>query len=160
MNLTTLLHKWCSTSLSSQPPRSLRRCKSMGSLETMALVDSDISSCCSTENNMDHHQQPRRFGSNAKRERCYSDCLVDNISTVSDDGTAAATASGGATPYTYAWSNGATTQNVNALAPNTYTVTVTDANQCTATASVDISENELFLVINCHKKNPINFFCS
>ncbi|OWY24595.1 T9SS C-terminal target domain-containing protein [Sphingobacteriales bacterium UPWRP_1] len=43
--------------------------------------------------------------------------------------------SGGRPAYTYAWSNGATTQNLSNVANGTYTVTVTDANGCTTTAS-------------------------
>jgi len=54
-----------------------------------------------------------------------------------DDGTAIATVIG-TTPYSYDWSNGATTQNVNNLAPNTYSVTVTDAVGCSDTKSVTI----------------------
>lgn len=43
--------------------------------------------------------------------------------------------SGGTGPYTYLWSNGFTTQNINALATGTYTVTVTDASGCTNSSS-------------------------
>jgi gliding motility-associated-like protein len=38
--------------------------------------------------------------------------------------------SGGGAPYVYAWSNGATSQDINGLAPGTYTVTVTDLFGC------------------------------
>jgi gliding motility-associated-like protein len=51
-----------------------------------------------------------------------------------------ATPSGGTAPYTYSWSNGATTQNLTAIPSGSYTVTVTDANGCTATATVVITE--------------------
>jgi Pregnancy-associated plasma protein-A/SprB repeat/Secretion system C-terminal sorting domain len=51
-----------------------------------------------------------------------------------NDGTASASASGGSTPYTYLWSpNGETTPNISNLGPGTYTVVVTDDNDCTAT---------------------------
>ncbi|NPD47967.1 SprB repeat-containing protein, partial [Lentimicrobium sp. S6] len=40
---------------------------------------------------------------------------------------------GGTTSYTYAWSNGATTQDISSLSGGSYTVTVTDANGCTET---------------------------
>jgi len=46
--------------------------------------------------------------------------------------------SGGASPYLYAWSNGASTQDLTDLVQNTYTVTVTDANTCTATHSATV----------------------
>lgn len=41
------------------------------------------------------------------------------------------TVNGGVFPYSYAWSNGANTQNISGLAGGNYTVTVTDANSCT-----------------------------
>lgn len=58
------------------------------------------------------------------------------------DGTATAIPSGGTPPYTYAWSGGTTPANVTTggLCAGTYTVTVRDANLCTATATVTITE--------------------
>jgi gliding motility-associated-like protein len=47
---------------------------------------------------------------------------------------------GGVLPYTYSWSNGATSQDLQNLAPSTYTVTVRDANLCSATASFTIQQ--------------------
>src|ERR1043165_658768 len=40
--------------------------------------------------------------------------------------------SGGATPYVFAWSNAATTEDLNNIAAGSYTVTITDNNGCTA----------------------------
>ncbi|MDX1910005.1 MAG: SdrD B-like domain-containing protein [Saprospiraceae bacterium] len=51
------------------------------------------------------------------------------------DGFAGAVPSGGTPPYTYLWSNGGVTPQINNLVEGTYTVTVTDANGCTATDS-------------------------
>ena len=56
------------------------------------------------------------------------------------DGTATVNATGGTMPFTYLWSNGATTASVNGLCAGSYSVTVTDANGCVATASVVINE--------------------
>jgi hypothetical protein len=54
------------------------------------------------------------------------------------EGSATAIPSGGVEPYTYLWSNGATTDFVEGLEEGNYTVTVTDANSSTAEASVTI----------------------
>jgi len=52
---------------------------------------------------------------------------------------AAAVPSGGLSPYTYAWSlGGATTDTIKGLSAGTYTCTVTDANNCSATALANI----------------------
>mgnify|MGYP000197162666 CR=1 FL=1 len=45
------------------------------------------------------------------------------------------TVSGGTSPYTYQWSNGPTTQDMNNLSYGPYTVVVTDANGCSETAT-------------------------
>jgi gliding motility-associated-like protein len=50
-------------------------------------------------------------------------------------GSATVTPAGGTTGYTYLWSDGQTTQTAINLAVGSYTVTVTDANNCTTTAS-------------------------
>ncbi len=58
----------------------------------------------------------------------------------SNDGSITLSISGGITPYTYLWSNGANTQNISGLTPSTYTVTATDANGCSQTVSATITE--------------------
>ncbi len=58
----------------------------------------------------------------------------------SSDGGLTASASSGTTPYTYAWSNGATSSTINGLFAGTYTITVTDAAATTATASATITQ--------------------
>ncbi|MEM7103448.1 MAG: hypothetical protein AAF502_09985, partial [Bacteroidota bacterium] len=60
-----------------------------------------------------------------------------------NDGSATATAGGGTPAYTYAWDNGETTATAIALSGGTHTITVTDANMCSATAQVTISEPPL-----------------
>lgn len=49
------------------------------------------------------------------------------------------TPSGGIAPYTYLWSNGATTQNLSNLSGGGYTVTVTSQDGCAATATASLT---------------------
>jgi gliding motility-associated-like protein len=50
------------------------------------------------------------------------------------------TVQGGVFPYSFVWSNGATTEDINGLSGGTYGVTITDANGCTLTGSYTIAE--------------------
>lgn len=61
---------------------------------------------------------------------CYGTC----------NGTASVSPSGGTTPYGYNWSSGQGTSSVANLCPSTYSVTITDANGCTAQQQVTITE--------------------
>ncbi len=74
-------------------------------------------------------------------------------------GTASVAASGGTGGFTYAWSNGANTAAVSGLAAGPYTVTVTDANGCPATASVTILQPSA-LVLNASSTNVLCFGAS
>lgn len=56
------------------------------------------------------------------------------------DGTATAIGSGGWAPYTYQWSNGATTATVTGLTAGTYTVTATDIDLGFAIGTITITQ--------------------
>jgi hypothetical protein len=56
------------------------------------------------------------------------------------DGSVNLNVSGGTSPFTYIWSNSATTQDVSNLTANTYSVTITDNNGCTGVRNFVISE--------------------
>ncbi|MEO0582473.1 MAG: T9SS type A sorting domain-containing protein [Bacteroidota bacterium] len=68
--------------------------------------------------------------------------VVDSNATCQGflDGGLTASASDGVAPYTYSWSNTATTASITGVAAGSYTVTATDANGCTANTSELISE--------------------
>jgi len=67
---------------------------------------------------------------------------VDNNASCngSSDGSMTVNAAGGTGPYNYAWSNNTTNQTASSLGAGVYTVTVTDANGCSATDGENISE--------------------
>ncbi len=55
-------------------------------------------------------------------------------------GTILSTVSGGSQPYRYSWSNGSTLPNVFGLPAGTYSLTVTDTNNCVISASATLGE--------------------
>jgi Lamin Tail Domain/Secretion system C-terminal sorting domain/SprB repeat len=56
-----------------------------------------------------------------------------------NDGSVDLGANGGTAGYTYLWSNGATTEDISGLGGGFYSVTVTDANGCTASAATTLA---------------------
>jgi Ig-like domain CHU_C associated/SprB repeat/Secretion system C-terminal sorting domain len=64
------------------------------------------------------------------------------------DGAIQLLASGGTTPYSFLWSSGATTQNINGLSSGFYAATVTDANGCQVTTLDSLSEPTEILVLD------------
>ncbi len=83
---------------------------------------------------------------------------VQPASTNAADGKAKATAQGGTPPYRFDWSVGTQGDIASDLPPGTHSVTVTDANGCTATASVDISENILPLQVELTQAAAISCY--
>lgn len=66
------------------------------------------------------------------------------LGTVSCSGqaaTASVTGNGGTGAYNYLWNNGQNTQTATGLTNGIYTVTITDANNCTATATAQVNSN-------------------
>ena len=77
-----------------------------------------------------------------------SDCL-DNLNGAID-----LTVSGGSPGYSYSWSDGQITSDINEIA-GTYTITVTDANGCTISTAYTISDVSNLLIISSNS----NTFC-
>jgi gliding motility-associated-like protein len=60
------------------------------------------------------------------------------------------TVTGGVSPYTYLWSNGANSQNLSNINAGTYTATITDASMCTATRTVVIAQTPAISITEAH----------
>jgi len=76
---------------------------------------------------------------------------IDNIQNPTcfgaDDGAATANPSGGSTPYTYQWSpSGGNAATATGLGGGTYTVSVTDADGCTTSESVTLTEPDAIVL--------------
>ncbi len=72
-----------------------------------------------------------------------------------NDGTASAQPTGGTTPYSYLWSNSATTSSISNLAPGIYAVVVTDGNNCTAAQTVTVNSFNCALSANFSTANVL-----
>ena len=79
---------------------------------------------------------------------------TDPTSCITGNGTADLTVTGGTPPYTYSWSSGSTQQNPANLVPGNNTVTITDANLCTATESITLNSPPSISVTISNGTNP------
>ena len=66
--------------------------------------------------------------------------VTDATCNGGSDGAVTISVSGGTTPYTYAWTNGDTIEDVTGLKEGTYTVTVTDSSGCKTIESATVGE--------------------
>ncbi len=93
------------------------------------VIVTDANGCFSTRTFGVSRDNPLRLSSITTPTAC-----IENYS-----GTIDLTVNGGALPYLYEWSNGATTEDIDSLAAGTYIVKVTDANGCYSSLNVNIS---------------------
>ncbi|MBN4072092.1 gliding motility-associated C-terminal domain-containing protein [Flavobacteriales bacterium AH-315-E23] len=81
---------------------------------------------------------------------------TDSICAGGCTGTATAAVTGGTSPFTFLWNNGATTSTVTSLCLNTYTVSVTDSGGCVALDSITVSN---YPIENASFSYPATVFC-
>ncbi|MFK7773450.1 MAG: gliding motility-associated C-terminal domain-containing protein [Saprospiraceae bacterium] len=89
-------------------------------------------------------------------EGIWVDITTTNTCINGSTGTANAIVTTGVAPYTYAWSNGATTANITGLSAGNYTVTVTDINGCIGifTAEITVSNISPIVVTTISATDP------
>lgn len=98
---------------------------------TYALIVTDASispPCVRTASVVVEQPAPLLVATNTTRSQCPG-----------ATGTAIATTTGGVAPYTYRWSNSATTAATSGLAQGLHTVTVTDSTACATVASANVA---------------------
>ncbi len=91
---------------------------------TYNVTITDALGCTATANDIVNEPAVLTVGTN----------VIDESCTTGGDGQVTAVPTGGTigTGYTFLWNTGETTQTISNLSANTYTVTVTDSNNCTA----------------------------
>ncbi|MFM6934720.1 MAG: hypothetical protein ACKOXP_04700, partial [Flavobacteriales bacterium] len=94
------------------------------------IIGTDALGCKDTLNVTINQPNPLVANTNATNVSCYG----------LQDGAINLTANGGTPAYSYLWSNGATTQNINGLLPGTYSVTITDDHNCVTIAQETITQ--------------------
>jgi len=100
------------------------------------LTITDANNCTTTRTVVVSEPAPLMVNPTGTNVTCNGAC----------NGTAAANASGGTPPYSYAWSPaGGTGPTASNLCPQTYTVVVTDNNGCTISGQVTITEPPVLL---------------
>ena len=72
------------------------------------------------------------------------------------DGSIDLTVAGGRAPYTFTWSNGLRTEDLQSLASGQYTVTLTDGNNCSTTHSFTVGTSSRINVTGTHVKPECN----
>lgn len=72
--------------------------------------------------------------------------IIDNLCNGASDGAIDVEMTSGTAPFSYAWSNGGTSQDLSQLSAGSYTLTVSDANGCTASDTWTVQESAAITV--------------
>lgn len=75
------------------------------------------------------------------------------------NGSITANVSGGTPGYTYAWSTGGTTSTISGLGAGSYSLTITDANNCTAANSITLTEPDPLSAVPTSTPTSCNSTC-
>lgn len=131
-------YSWTGSNLSSTNTLSTTANPNVAGTYTYTVLVTDATGCSKTDSTtITVYPKPTANAGLANYYICRGDSVRIGGNT---------TASGGTSPYTYGWSNGAASianPTVAPLSTATYTVTVTDAHTCTATTSTVVNVRSL-----------------
>jgi hypothetical protein len=113
---------------------------------TYILTVTDANGCTDIETIIVNEPPPLSISLNCVNITCFGD----------QDGHIVASVNGGTPGYSMVWSNTATGGSIANLGPGTYIITVTDANNCTATASCNITQPP---AVNIYYVGIVNLVC-
>ncbi|MCZ2222669.1 MAG: gliding motility-associated C-terminal domain-containing protein [Chitinophagales bacterium] len=93
---------------------------------------------CTTTSSISLNEPPELKGVlNIKKDLCKQ-----------HNGSAEIIVTGGSAPYTYLWSNNATTSSINNLVANTYTILVKDENECSLNMNAEVQDSTNNIKVN------------
>lgn len=106
---------------------------------TYTVVVTDVNNCNGTTTATVDEPPPLSVQMNIMNVLCFGEST----------GAIQLSVSGGTAPYTYLWSNGETTRDINNIPAGLFTVTITDANLCETVVSGDVlqPDNELTVAL-------------
>ncbi|MCB9319115.1 MAG: T9SS type A sorting domain-containing protein [Lewinellaceae bacterium] len=107
---------------------------------TYSVTVTDVNGCTANDEAKVSEPNPLQLYAGTEDPLCHND----------ENGSIDLTVSGGTTPYSYQWSNGATTEDLNNLSAGSYSVTVTDKNGCNATKALNIAAPETLTITVDH----------
>ncbi|MCI5056897.1 MAG: hypothetical protein MRY83_12355, partial [Flavobacteriales bacterium] len=93
-------------------------------------------------------QKTQTFNLNEPSALQISGTIVDVACSGSSSGSINSIASGGTPGYAYSWSNGSLSSNIQNLTAGSYSLTVTDANNCSSTQSFTVNQSSALSVQN------------
>ena len=111
---------------------------------TYVVTITDATGCTFSDTFVLIDPAPLTVSGTATDPQCYGD----------SSGAITLSVSGGTPPYTYQWSTGDTTQNLTGVPAGTYTVTVTDANGCTASQTFTLTDPPQ-IIVSSTAVNPL-----
>ena len=114
---------------------------------TYTATVTDANSCSAVQSvTLSINQRPVTLATTSISDTCGSGKGSASVSV---------TSSASVSPFTFAWSNGSNTNTANHLAPNSYSVSVADANGCSAIASVSVGNYVYTFSANITNSRPI-----